>query len=277
MKKIMSILASAVLTVSSLSVISASAVESNELSITKTPVTADTFADDGTVIPAGAVAINVNITNNSGFDSSMIKIELGDNYDIINNINENPALSVGSAMGESRVAVSGNDTIAVVSASASETSADGLLFTVFAYENATSDDDINVVDSEFSVCTEEDLVSPLATRAAKKSYTIGDVDEDGYINSADASRVLRAISIHKDSCDRNCKNKEILPVKEAKDNMLFYFPNTTFGPEAADVFKSGKIRKECADDILGYYSCISSGKNYSDYYLGNVGETVIVD
>ena len=277
MKKIMSILASAVLTVSSLSVISASAVESNELSITKTPVTADTFADDGTVIPAGAVAINVNITNNSGFDSSMIKIELGDNYDIINNINENPALSVGSAMGESRVAVSGNDTIAVVSASASETSADGLLFTVFAYENATSDDDINVVDSEFSVCTEEDLVSPLATRAAKKSYTIGDVDEDGYINSADASRVLRAISIHEDSCDRNCKNKEILPVKEAKDHMLFYFPKTTFGPEAADVFDKGKIIKKCADDILGYYSCISSGKNYSDLYLGHVGEVVIVD
>ena len=205
------------------------------------------------------------------------EIELGDNYDIINNINENPALSVGSAMGESRVAVSGNDTIAVVSASASETSADGLLFTVFAYENATSDDDINVVDSEFSVCTEEDLVSPLATRAAKKSYTIGDVDEDGYINSSDASRVLRAISIHEDSCDRNCKNKEILPVKEAKDNMLFYFPKTTFGPEAADVFDKGKIIKKCADDILGYYSCISSGKNYSDLYLGHVGEVVIVD
>lgn len=275
MKKFVSLIASTVLTVSSLTVVSASAVESNKLSITATPVTSNIVADDGTVIPAGAVAINVNITDNCGFDSSMIKIDLGDNYDVINNVNDKPALSVGSAMGESRIAVSGDDTIAAVSASASVNSNDGLLFTVFAYENETANgNNISVINSEFSLLTEEDLISPCAVVMSSDSYTIGDVDEDGYINSSDASKVLRAVSIHEQSCDRNCVNNKILPVAEARQHMLFYFPNTTFGPEASDVFKSGRISEACADDILGYYSCISSGKNYSDYYMGNVGETI---
>lgn len=275
MKKLVSLIASTVLTVSSLTAVSSFAVNNqNELSVSKTVLSSNVTADDGTVIPAGAVAINVNITDNCGFDSSMIKIDLGNNYDVINNAKDMPVLFIGSAMGESRVVASGDNTIAIVSASTSVTSNDGLLFTIFAYENETvTNNDITVIDSEFSVLAEEDLIPPCAVTSGA-SYVIGDVNESGSINSSDASQVLHAISIHEQSCDRNCVNPKMLPLEEAKLYQLFYFPNTTYGAEAADVFKVQKISEACADDILGYYSCISSGKNYSDYYMGHVGEKV---
>lgn len=74
MKKIISAISASVLAVSALPVVTASAVNHSEENILS--VSAETVSEaltvDETVIPAGAVAVTVNIADNSGQPQSLI-------------------------------------------------------------------------------------------------------------------------------------------------------------------------------------------------------------
>lgn len=261
MKKIISFIASTMMTASSLTAVSSFALNAeetqNKLSVSKTVLSDDITTDNGTVIPAGVSAINVSISENTGFDSTMTKLELGNGYDIITDENGKPVISKGNVMEDSIIVpVSNENVIAVTSASADKTSDNGVMFTVFAYENPSADNSINIADSkiESSNYTAQNFVMPLSMNE-EIEYVIGDAYGDGVIDSVDASQVLHAIDLN---------NGVAMRVTLANLHIDTYLPYALCA-EAADTNKNKIISNEDAENILDYYGYLSSGKTQADY------------
>lgn len=259
MKKIMMpILASAVLTVSSLSVISASAVESNELSITAKPITSDIISDDGTVIPAGTIALTVNINNNCGFDSSATKLDVGMFADVVVNEFGRPVVNKGDVLDDFIIASAlNNGTIVISSASDNNTNVNGEMFTIYVADNYSG---VNIEDITNEVISTE-MGNTVTTLSTRYTYCIGDVDNDGYINSSDSSHLLRAISLFKDSYP----SKEFT-VDFANDHISDYFSFVRCA-EVADTNKDDKIRKADANNVLQFYTYVSAGHTREEAYI----------
>ena len=256
MKKTISAIVASVIAVSALTAVSASAInleEENVLSVS-TETVASTMTIDGTEVPAGDVAITDNIDNNSGFNSSTTKIELGEAYNVITNSVDIATITIGTVMGDSHVcAIEKNNTIVIASASASDNVSDGAMFTFYAIENKNSSDkSINFIDINNNVPT---------SNARSITYRIGDVNQDNTINASDSSDVLSAIALN---------GGKKINVSTANANLSYYFPNA-LRAESADTDKSTYITQGDADDILLYYTCTQTGSNYadcSDYYCG---------
>lgn len=258
MKKFVSLIASTVLTVSSLTVVSASAVESNELSITATPVTSNIVADDGTVIPAGVVALTVNINNNYGFDSSATKLDVGMFADVVVNESGRPVVTKGDVLNDFIIASAlNNGTIVVSSASDNNTNADGEMFTIYVADNYSG---VNIEDITNEVISTE-IGNTVTTLSTRYTYCIGDVDNDGYINSSDSSQLLYAISQFKDSYP-----DAEFTVDFANDHISDYFSFIRCA-EVADTNKDDKIRKADANNILQFYTYISAGYTKEEAYI----------
>lgn len=260
MKRLFSTLVASAMAVSVMTAVSASALnvnEKNALSISTEVLSESVTTTDGSIIPAGIVAITVNIENNNGFKASTTKIELGEAYDVVNNSVDMAAITIGTVMGDSHVcAIENNNIIVVSSASASNNTNDGVMFTFYAVENNNSTDkNIEFIDA--------DGTENASVYATRYRYYIGDVNQDNVINAVDSSDVLTAIS-------RN--NGKELSVSTANSNLSYYLPNA-LKAESADTDKTGTIAQADADDILLYYSCTQTGKDYeeySDYYCGEL-------
>lgn len=256
MKKMISVLSASIMMATSLTTLSVSAVETNELSVVKTPVTTNIVADDGTVIPAGAVAINVNIENNTGFSHAATVLELGNSYNVILNEDERPVVSIGEVLGDSLYSTNENDNrVAFVNASGDEKLGDGLLFTIYAYEDASSSDNgIIVFDTE-----EVEASSVSTANAANGFYICGDVTDDDRINSSDSSQVLAAI---------NKTGRTELPYNIASALPSYYLPYSStvkaaylWGYEDANG-NPKSIGSHAAEVILDYYSAQSANKTF---------------
>jgi len=267
MKKFVSSLLASAMIATSLTAVSSSAVGisseiENSLSVSKTVLTSDLTADNGSVIPAGTVSISVSISNNSGFDSTMTKLELGDSYDVIVDKDSKPVINTGSAMGNSSVSsAENNNTVAVVSSSSIKNENDGLLFTLFANEN-NGDTDITVTDMEFSSIDESDSVTSISPYSSY--YIIGDVNNDGRVNASDSSSVRNALY-------RCGKNR--LTFLEVKSNLNEHFPKAVHY-RCSDIWKDVDddesnlsktyLTTSAAEEILDYYAAISSGGDTSE-------------
>lgn len=255
MKKFISLIASTVLTVSSLTAVSSFAVNNqNELSVSKTVLSSDVTADDGTVIPAGAVAINVNIDNNTGFSYATTVLELGSSYDVITDENNSPIVSTGTLLEDSIYSTKeNNNRVSFANASGDEKLGNGLLFTIYAYEDITSSDNGIVVFD-----TEEVLASSVSlTSSAEGYYICGDVDDDDFINASDSSTVLASL---------RRTGRDSIPYDIAKNVPSFYFPNAST-VKAAYLWgvnnpKYRDVDAHTAEIILDYYASNSAGTSY---------------
>lgn len=241
------------------------AAEDNALSVSSQVISTDAEVD-GTVIPAGSVAVTVSIANNAGFSSYSTKLLLGSAYDIILDENNRPIVESGAAIGDSRIGSSyKNNTVVVSTASAGENTEDGAMFTIFAsVDDSKKETNISVFDNSHM-----DYGTKLQpTRTAY--YRVGDVNSDNNINSEDASDVLAAIQM---------TGTGQLPYLIASLIPNVYFPNISdirsayiwsLPMEFPDV---PSIRVTTADEILDFYSCQSTGQPYTGssylgYYLG---------
>ena len=86
-------------------------------------------------------------------------------------------------------------------------------------------------------------------------YLVGDVNNDGYINAIDASSILVAMN--------NNYNVPI-SVHSIDSHFNLFFPNAKT-KESPDANKDELITRSDANEIMDYYSAMSSNQSYSGY------------
>jgi len=272
MKKTISAIVASVMAVSAMTAVSASAInleEENVLSVS-TEAVASTMTIDGTEVPAGAVAITVNIDNNNGFVSTMTKLNIGE-ADVVVDLNGKPVVETSNLLGESLITGAENEgLIAFSTASANVCSLSGEMFT-FYVENYNS---VNIIESEMfsSVSTYNDGIS---TASSNNYYITGDVDGNYIVNASDASKVLNVLDTY---------NRDRLTYSMVKLIPQMYFPDAIsfkaafiwnlgddFNESTANDTNIIPISQDTADEILEYYTCSRVGASYEGSYLGLPG------
>lgn len=294
MKKLISTLAATMMAATSLASTVASAINVpvlNKYSLSTRTIENDIVVDDITV-PAGSLAVTVNISNNTGFSSSSTNITLGDACVPIADENGILAVESGNVIGNSCICgVTNGELITVATASGEDNLCDGDMFTFYVSSNTSS----GVETIEIVNTASEDISTTMRKAAASVTansgyYKVGDIDNDGYVDSTDASFVLSAISIN---------NKDKISIAAANANLSYYFPNRpnmvcaqAANPicSAYDVNENeyidddelraglsrGYISEDDAEDILKYYTFASTGQlaKYDAQSEGFCGRTL---
>lgn len=295
MKKIISTFAAAMMAATPLASTVASAINvpvPNEYTLSTSTVGSDIVVDDITV-PAGSLAVTVSISNNTGFSSSSINIAFGDAYAPITDENGLLVVESGNVIGDSCICGVANDELIVVATASGEDNLyDGDMFTFYVSSNTSSGaETLEIVNTE-----SEDISTTMRKAAARTStggyYKIGDIDNDGRVDATDSSSVLRAVEIN---------NGNKISIAEANSNLSYYFPSrpNMVCAQAANPLcpadddngdgyvdddeldagiSKGYINKADADDILLYYSLISTGQvdkypGKSDGFCGRILHT----
>lgn len=264
MKKLMSSAVAAIITASSLSALHSSAIilpEFNDLSYS-TEVLTEATTVDSTIIPAGVTAVTVSIDNNNGFLSSATKIDIGSASVIVDEY-DNPVFIRGDVLENSIVASAANESSVVFSsASANESTESGEMFTFYVQGNCSDLSVTDITDFNYSVSSIPRGESIMSTRY---EFYIGDVNDNGNINSSDASFVLAAVSSYTPTPD-----EPKLTVTTANNNISYYLPYSSRA-EAADTNKNGKITDVDAEFILQFYSYVSTGYSW-DWTLDHLSD-----
>jgi len=262
MKKIISVFTATMMAATSIVSVSALAVNfpvSNEYTLSTSTVESNIVVDDITV-PAGSLAVTVNISNNTGFSNKSVKFNLG-SASVITDKNGIPVVDNGYVFENPIFGAAVNNDVMMIAASSLETSVvDGDMFTFYVNANST---DISIIDVDTKV--EVNMIEPMAGRPY---YTIGDVDNNGYIDASDASYISMAISKYED-----IKYDDVLPVSTANANLTYYFPyHTPKKAEAADSNENGNITEIDARFVMNYYAEMSSGGEIDITTMGYCGE-----
>ena len=263
MKKIISTFVAPLMAVSAINVIAASAIDNtneNNYYLTTSELETAVVASDGTVIPAGSKAVTVNVSENTGFVSKSVMLDIG-SANIIVGADNFPIVEKGEVIGDSIISCAENNgNVMIASASVDTNNSDGEMFTFYV---SPTDQNILIVDID----TQINLVMP---RASWHSYCVGDVDNSGSINASDASSVLYAISVYEDEFNDN-----ILPLWRANSYISMYFPyNTPAFAEVADSNRSKTISNYDATCIMNYYSTMAVGGTPEFSSCAYVGEVV---
>lgn len=236
--------------------------DKNRVSITTETITNEIKADDGTIIPAGSIAVTLSVNGNTGFDTSINKLDIGDS-DIIIASSGTPAYSSGSLLDSSLIssAEKGN-MIAFASASSSVLEADGDLLTFYV---SSSLDKAEIVETQIINAYEERSNTTSSTKGTLYSYIIGDINNNDKITASDASGILYAVDLFYQSHN----SKEDFEVSYANTNLSTYFPNT-FCAEPADVDEGGIINNQDAQWVLTYYANAALGNTSPVQYVGEL-------
>lgn len=296
MKKIISTLAATMMVATSIASTAASAIKVpvlNKYSLSTSTVGNDILVDD-IIVPAGSLAVTVNISNNTGFSSSSTNIVLGDAYVPIANENGILVVESGNVIGDSCIrGVTNGELITVATASGKDNLCDGDMFTFYVSSNTSSGaETIEIVNT-----ASEDISTTMRKAAASVTansgyFKVGDIDNDGYVDSTDASFVLSAISINDGSQ---------ISIAAANSNLSHYFPNrpNMVCAQAANPLcpanddngngyvddselraglLKGYINRYDADDILEYYGFAATGQlakynEQSDGFCGRILHT----
>lgn len=271
MKKIFSTLIASIMSVSVLTAVSVSAASATDVDAlavsTETVATATTV--DGISIPAGTVAITVSVSNNSGFSTSSVKLDLGSAYDVVLDSEGKPVVSAGTALGESLIgSYNKEDIVVITSASVDENTVNGEMFTFYAYTDETSSDTaINILDSEMDETASADASGISTCSDTEGTYICGDINGDGVITAVDAANVLSALSLI---------NRDSLPYFLASMDPQYYFPGIDSIKAAyiwtydfSDISAVPPVTNATAQEILDYYSLKQAGETYNgDSYIG---------
>lgn len=257
----MSTLIASAMAATSLSAFSSFASNENAISLSSVSLTSAITTDDGTVIPSGATAITVSISNNTGFYNKSVMFNTG-LADIIVDEAGIPVVDCGSVLEESVIGASENDGVMMIATASAEISTgDGDIFTFYVNSNS---EDVNIMESSSTYLTEN--IS--STMARRPYYIIGDVDNSGTINSSDVSYILSAISQYRD-----LYFDDVLPVSVANSNLTYYFPyHTPARAQAADSNENGYITNYDAQCAMNYYSAMSTGAEIDIATMGYCGE-----
>lgn len=248
-------LASAFTMLASLAAMPASATCTNAYSISYETLTRVIETDSNATIPAGAVAVTMSVKNNTGFDSNTLALKLDEDYQFLTDTEGNPIVTLGNVLNgfDSASSVSvNNNKVCIAVASASESTTDGELFTVYCVSSSTD----KKVQSKAEIasivppCTKE----PLRT-IPDGWYMVGDVDNSEVVNSIDAARILTALS--------NANVSYIYVNASYKQNVSNYFNNPVPYYKAPDAIDDYCIDDLDATAILSYAANIGAGNPYN--------------
>lgn len=259
-KKIMaSVLA--ITSVASVAGVMANAEETNAVSVSYETLTSAITADDGTVIPAGAVAVEVAINNNTGFKASSLTFNMS-SADALTNESGAPVIDNGAVLDDAMVAAAQNNGKLVVSYSAADTmSSDGELFTFYMSEAS---------DVTFAETVTAQPSNETSVYAYRKYWIIGDVDGDLIIELDDCTAVQDAVAK---------TGGRMVEVNDVNADLAFFFPNSPM-PFAEcvdgnidDWIMDSNVNESDSDarQILNYYSITAAGLTY-DVEGWHIGE-----
>lgn len=255
MKKIISTIISSAIVISSLTTLLANATsdeKNNALSVTTKSISEDLVLSDGNIIPTGSVALTVSIANNTGFDASTTKLDIG-NTNVLVDAEGKPIVSKEDLLEKSTVvSVAKDNHIAVSSVLCSNVIEDGDMFTIY----------LSNLPSSVSVWSINDAsVDSVQGNTRDGIYRIGDVNNNGYIDSVDASQVAQAVTLYSGS------EYGMLPVSTANTNLSLYFPYIP-NAEIADTNLNGIINHIDQMNIMYFYTYLSVGYSMEEatYY-----------
>ncbi|MBR4101850.1 MAG: hypothetical protein IKK51_08260 [Oscillospiraceae bacterium] len=269
-KKVMS-LASIAAILASFAAMPASAEERNVYSVSYETLTTAITTEDGSTVPAGTVAVTMSINNNSGFNANTLTLDIDEGYSVITNNDGKPILDKGAVLANSLTSASvSNDeeTLCVVSASATTSYADGELFTVYFFAENTTTDFVSIDDTEAEIALG---IIPLANDYVMDSYFVGDTNGEDWIvtstgrhapvDAVDAANIMVAC----------CNYGRPFDIFNETDSVIWgYFPDLKHR-EALDVNNNNACDNRDANDILDYAAEVGAGNPYS----GPIGHEII--
>lgn len=266
-KKITSI-ASTVAILASFAALNVDAAGKNQYSVSYETLTQAVETSDGTVIPAGAVALTVSVSGNTGFNANTIKLDIDNGYSVVTDETGCPVVTSGSNFSNSIFGSAyREDTVCVTLATADLLRANGDILTIYftAEDGVTSGfASLASVDAELGFISSSGTIQNPETAGTNcKVFTgedghlyygfySGDANNDDNVNSVDASLVLSAIS--------NAPNNA-LPV--ISYNFSYYFPEIIY-KEQPDANRNGIINSNDAQIIVNYSANAGLYENYHD-------------
>lgn len=214
---------SALTMLASVAAMPVSAANTDAYSVSYETLTQQVVVEDGTVVPAGAVAVTVSVEGNTGFNNKTLALQVDDGYEVMVDQNGSPVTTLGKALKgfDAESAVSENK-VCIASAAAFNTDTDGDLFTVYAIKT-----DSAVAENAVAVITQpEEEVMPISLYAKGR---IGDVNNDSTINSVDAAEIFSVVG-----------ERGVINYPNLEANLQYFktiFPNTP-GPDGVNCFDS---------------------------------------
>lgn len=276
MKKSNKILGLACVTamLTSVGAVPVSAAQMNTYSVSYETLTEAIETKEGETIPAGAVAVTMSIANNTGFNSSILKLNVADGYSVISNNENKPLVQKGEVLAEANVAGATSldgDTFCLAVASVENCAADGQMFTVY-FEKNTDNADLDFVSiqsTQATIAKGEITIAPkveLCAGTVVVYYYVGDTDNDESVNASDASNIYSAV--HKNG-GAFCIDESSLNFSSIKNNVKHYFPKAAcyLAPDATEDLY---IDIEDGDTILQYSANHGAGLPHDSH----IGERV---
>ncbi|MCM1132867.1 MAG: dockerin type I domain-containing protein [Ruminococcus flavefaciens] len=240
-------------------------------------------------IPAGATAITVNVSKNTGFSLFDFIVDMGAGYDVITDSENRPVFSKCKTVNYNSIietAVNG-DTVVINGLFGYDCLTEGGIITFYANENADSTDKDIAVESGrlYSSAKWREYGSGSAYLTAgcplllngevierspienSSIYTVGDINGDMKIDLTDAFDAFYAVY----SASNGGFN-------QLKDTYMFYFPNITdlraaflWNEYSDSDMDMTAFTTRISTEILKYCADISSGKSHTtDSYITEI-------
>lgn len=282
----------------SIATLPVSAAESNAYSISYETLTSAIMTDDGSMIPAGCVAVTMTINENKGFDATTVKLAVANECDVMVDSSGKPIVQKGnvleSAMASSAVSAEG-DVICIVGAVGTTCTTTGELFTIYFYADEANSNEFITVTS----CDMEEYSPQITINAVLPSiqsgnvcapcqeivdgdmiigfYIIGDTTDDGIINVFDAVNIMTAHSRYAEIMNIPYETTEYdsleIPVSYVRANPNTLFSDGVVYADSPDSDIDHSIGLDDADEVLAFSAAQSAGGVYS----GHVGTMIVVE
>ena len=261
MKKIVSAV-SAFVVASGIAVIPTSAVDTYNYSVSYETLTQALEVTDGSVVPAGSVAVTVSIEGNRGFDANTVVLDIGDDNSAIMDRSGSPVVTKGHDFNDAIIAADSADSLVSVAAAMSETfDDDGELFTIYLDASNPVIENVEILSTdEQSIPTMGigSLGNGCGTNAFTKPYNghtylcyySGDANDDNLVNAADASLIRSKLN-----------SAGVTYFIVASYNYQNYFPVYFAAQPDADM--NGFINDNDAVEILKYATAYAVGNVYT--------------
>jgi hypothetical protein len=225
-------------------------------------------------VKVGDLKVNVKLSSSQNVTSCAAYVQIGNG---LSNLNTDQSPVLTSALANKYTDVGTSKTFSFVGVGDLDSNGElvdvktDTLFTFYVRKNTSltssngtirvsidtlsnSSGDIEL--SNIVVGDRDDLISATSST----SYKLGDVNNDGKVNSSDSVIVLGALKNH------NLSNSKI-SVYSVANNLSSWFPKAK-AAEAADVNQDLYISSADSDSILDYYA-----KSIVNTYSGNIGNT----
>jgi len=268
----------------SMTALPTSASSFNDYELTYTTLTEALTTNDGSIIPAGAVAISASIDGNTGFNANTIKLDTGSNCTVITDVDGNPVIETGSALNDAMIGMAvNNDTVCVTTALAQSCMSNGNLFTFFVIPDTLFDtEDVSIIDVQQETeqassmqGLNQGMMNPGSNGLNSVMDPVthvfyikrGDVNNNNVVNSADATVIMQVYA------NASCKyDDDPSTILSKFPSCLVWYQADANGDEIVSHIKPNLPELSDAKTILMYAASVGVGVPYTGYGHQTVGK-----